>query len=209
MTIYISVKNNKKSRDYIFVDELSKDCYENSLFRINFKFDTLKKENIELIDEYLQTSLNNMLEVLNGSDESSLHSGSHEDRIKSLEEEIATLTNNVNSQTPIYGILKITPISENIDFNKEGTMLKFTNADGGVYTTSILKNETQLEIVLPIGEYTVNVVNSLNDITDAVFIELWDTATSEDMNHTMKYNVIEGTVELDAKLEYENAKAGI
>ena len=203
MSVYLSVKNNKKSKDYIFVDELSRDCYENSLFRLNFRFDTLKKENVEVIDEYLQDVFNNLLEILNGSDESSLHHGSHEDRIKSLEEELATLTNNVNSQTPIHGTLKINPISGNIDFNKEGTMLKFTNNDGGVYTTSILKNDIPLEIVLPVGEYTVNVVNSLNDVVDAIFLELWDTATSDDGNHTMKYTVIEGITELDAKLEYE------
>ena len=203
MGIFLEIKKRKKNMDYLFVDEVSIPCYENALFRVSFKYDTLKKEQVELIDEYLQNTLNNLIEVINGYDDTSIHSGSHEDRIKQLEQEIATLTNNVNSQATIYGVLKITPNSENIDFNKEGTMLKFTNKDNGVYTTSILQKETPLEIILPIGEYTVNVVNSLNDIKDAVFTELWETATSEDNNHTVKYTVNEGNTELNINLEYE------
>lgn len=204
MGIYLTIKKVKKGVDYLFIDDISKDCYQNALFRLHFKYDALKKENSEEIEEYLNNVLNNLLEILNGSDESSLHSGSHEDRIKSLEDEIATLTNDINSQTPKHGSLRITPITEYMDFNKEGTMLKFTNADNGVYTTSILQNDTVTGIVLPIGEYSVNIVNSLNDITDSVFLELWENATSDDNNHTMKYTVVEGETELDAKIEYES-----
>lgn len=204
MGIYLSVKKVKKGIDYLFIDDISKDCYQNALFRLHFKYDALKKEQSEEIGEYLEGICNNLLEILNGSDETSLHSGSHEDRIKALENEIATLTNDVTSQTPKHGTLKITPITENMDFNKEGTMLKFTNVDNGVYTTSILQNETLTQITLPIGEYSVNVVNSLNDITDSVFTELWENATSEDNNHTMKYTVVEGETELNAKIEYES-----
>ena len=203
MGIHLTTKERKKNTDFMFINDLSKDCYENALFMITFKYYTLKKEQSELINEYLENTLSNLIEVLNGSDETSLYSDSHEDRIKSLEQEIATLTNNVNSQATIYGVLKITPNSENIDFNKEGIMLKFTNKDNGVYTTSILQKETQLEIILPIGEYTVNVVNSLNDIKDGVFTELWENATSEDNNHTVKYTVNEGNTELNINLEYE------
>lgn len=203
MGIYLSVKKNKKGKDYLFVDELSVDCYENALFRFRFNYDSLKKEQIETIDEYLQNMSNNLIEILNGSDETSLTSGSHEDRIKSLEDEIATLTNNVNSQTPIHGTLKITPTSEEMDFNKEGTMIKFTNQDGGVYTTTILKKDTVNEVILPVGTYTVNIVNSLNDITDSVFGELWETATSTDGKHTMIYDVVEGETEIITILEYE------
>ena len=203
MTIHVSVKKRKRNIDYLFVDDVSVDCYENALFRVSFINDTLKKEQVELIDEYLQNILSNLLEILNGSDETSLHSGSHEDRIKALEDEILTLTNDLNSQTPRHGTLKITPSSEDMDFNQEGTMLKFTNADNGVYTTSILQDGTETEIVLPVGEYTVNIVNSLNDITDSVFVELWENAVSEDDNHTMKYTVVEGIVDLTAILEYE------
>ena len=120
-----------------------------------------------------------------------------------LEEEISTLTNDINSQTPKHGILKITPSTETMDFNKDGTMLKFTNVDNGVYTTSILQDNVETEIVLPIGEYMVNVVNSLNDITDSVFVELWEDAVSEDNNHTMSYTVVEGETSLNALLDYE------
>lgn len=203
MGIYLSVKENKKGKDYVFVDELSKPYYENALFRFRFYFDSLKNEQIETIDEYLQNMCNNLIEILNGSDETSLTSGSHEDRIKLLEEEIATLTNNVNSQTPVHGTLKITPTSENMDFNKEGTMIKFTNQDGGVYTTTILKKDLLNEIVLPIGTYTVNIVNSLNDIKDSVFTELWENATSTDGRHTMIYEVVEGETIISTVLEYE------
>lgn len=203
MGIHLIDKVRKRNTDYLFIDDLSKDCYENALFMVTFKYYTLKPEQVELIDTYLKNTLNNLLEVLNGYDDSSIFSGSHEDRIKSLENEIATLTNNVNSQATIYGVLKITPNSENMDFNKEGTMIKFTNKDNGVYTTSILQKETPLEIILPIGEYTVNVVNSLNDVKDSVFTELWENATSEDNNHTAKYTIVEGTTELNMTLDYE------
>ena len=203
MGIYLSNRKVKRGKDYLFLDEVSKDCYQNALFRVNVKYDSLKKEQIEIIEEFIDNSLTNLLEILNGSDESSIHSGSHEDRIKELENEIATLTNVINSQTPIHGTLKITPTSENMDFNKEGTMIKFTNNDNGVYTTSILKKDTVTEIVLPIGEYTVNIVNSLNDMTDSVFTEVWENATSEDNNHTMKYTVIEDEIEINTNIEYE------
>lgn len=203
MSIYLSIKNVKSGKDYLFLDDVSKDCYQNALFRLNFKFDSLNKENIEVVDEFLQNNLNNLLEILNGSDDSSINSGSHEDRIKSLEDEIATLTNNVNSQTPIHGILKITPTSVDMDFNNEGTMIKFTNQDGGVYTTSILKKDVVNEIVLPVGVYTVNIVNSLNDIVDSVFSELWENATSNDDNHTMEYTVVEGEIDIETILTYE------
>lgn len=203
MGIHMNVKKGRKHMDYLFVDDVSVDCYQNALFRIGFKYDSLKKEQIEVIDTYLQNNLNNLLEILNGSDETSITSGSHEDRIKALENEIYTLTNDVNTQSPRHGTLRITPLTENMDFNKEGTMLKFTNKDNGVYTTSILQNETTIDMVLPVGEYTVNIVNSLNDMTDSVFTELWESATSEDGNHTMKYTVTETTVELDAILNYE------
>lgn len=203
MGIYLHIKKNKKSKDYLFVDELSTPCYENALFRFRFYFDSLKREQIETIEEYLESMSNNLIEVLNGSDETSLTSGSHEDRIKQLEQELATLTNNVNSQTPIHGTLKITPTSTDMDFNKEGTMIKFTNRDGGVYTTAILKDNVETEIILPIGTYTVNIVNSLNDITDSVFTELWETATSTDNMHTMIYDVVEGETEITTVLTYE------
>ena len=204
MGMHISVKNGKKSRDYLFVDDVSVDCYENSLFRITFRYDSLTNENMEIIDEYQQATLQNLMEIINGGDTTSETSGSHEDRIKALENEIATLTNVINSQTPIHGTLKITPTTTNIDFNKEGTMLKFTNIDNGVFTTGILQNGVETEIVLPVGQYTVNVVNSLNDVTDSVFLELWDGATSDDMNHTMTYTVVEGETELITSLGYEN-----
>lgn len=203
MGIYLSNRKAKRGKDYLFIDDVSVDCYQNALFRVNIKYDSLKKEQIEIIEEFIETSLNNLLEILNGSDESSIHSGSHEDRIKELENEIATLTNIINSQTPRHGTLKITPTTENMDFNKEGTMIKFTNNDNGVYTTSILKKDTVTEIVLPIGEYTVNIVNSLNDMTDSVFTEVWENATSEDNNHTMKYTVIEDEIEITTNIEYE------
>ena len=147
--------------------------------------------------------MNNLIEILNGYDDSSIHSGSHEDRIKALENEILTLTNNINSQATDHGTLKILPKTEDMDFNKDGTMLKFTNKDNGVYTTSILQNNVETEIIIPVGEYMVNVVNSLNDIDDSVFVELWDSATSEDNNHTMTYTVVEGVTELNVLLEYE------
>ena len=203
MGIHLSVKERRRNMDYLFVDDVSRDCYESALFRINFKYDSLKKEEIEMIKEYLNTMCLNLLEILNGADETSLHSGSHEDRIKALENEILTLTNNVNSQATVHGILKITPTTENMDFNVEGTMLKFTNADNGVYTTSILQKDVETEIVLPIGEYVVNVVNSLNDITDSVFVDLWENATSDDNNYTVKYTVVEGTTEINVNLDYE------
>lgn len=203
MGIHLSTKMRKRNADYLFVDDVSKDCYENALFMITFKYYTLKPEQVEFIDEYLQNQLNNLIEMINGYDDSSVHSGSHEDRIKQLENEIATLTNNVNSQATIYGVLRITPNTVNMDFNKEGTMIKFTNKDNGVYTTSILQKETPLEIILPIGEYTVNVVNSLNDVKDSVFTELWENATSEDNNHTAKYTVVEGNTDLTINIEYE------
>lgn len=203
MGIHYSVKKNRKSIDYLFVDDVSVDCYENSLFRISFRYDSLKEEHIDFMDEYLQEALNNLVIILNGEDDSSPNSGSHEDRIKALEDEIATLTNVINSQTPIHGTLKITPSTENMDFNKEGTMLKFTNRDNGVFTTGILQNGVETEIVLPVGQYIVNVVNSLNDVVDSVFIELWENATSDDMNHTMNYTVVEGETELTTVLEYE------
>ena len=172
MSIHLSEKKVRKGVDYLFIDDLSKDCYQNALFRIHFKYDALKREHSELIEEYLQNSLHNLIEILNGYDDESANSGSHEDRIKALEDELATLTNDINSQTPKHGTLRITPSTANMDFNKDGTMLKFTNRDNGVYTTSILQNNTMTEIVLPIGEYTVNIVNSLNDITDSVFVEI-------------------------------------
>lgn len=203
MGIYLSNRKAKRGKDYLFLDDVSVDCYQNALFRVNIKYDSLKKEQIEIIEEFIETSLTNLLEILNGSDESSIHSGSHEDRIKELENEIATLTNVINSQTPRHGTLKITPTTENMDFNKEGTMIKFTNNDNGVYTTSILKKDTVTEIVLPIGEYTVNIVNSLNDMTDSVFTEVWENATSEDNNHTMKYTVVEDEIEITTNIEYE------
>lgn len=204
MGLYLSVKKIKKGKDYLFVDELSTDRYENAIFRLNFKYDTLKQEHIEIIDEYLTTISNNLIEILNENKDTSLFDGSHEDRIKALEQEIATLTNNVNSQTPVHGTLKITPTTQNMDFNKDGTMIKFTNADNGVYTTSILQNGTETEIVLPVGVYVVNIVNSLNDITDSVFTRTWDNAISNDNNHTMTYTVSEGTTEITTELDYEN-----
>lgn len=206
MSIHLTVKDRKRNTDYLFVEDVSVDCYESALFRLTFKYDTLKRDEVAVIKEQLQKMCENLLEILNGSDESSLHSGSHEDRIKSLEEEIATLTNDINMQSKKHGILKITPITDTVDFNKEGTMIKFTNADNGVYTTSILKNNTETEIVLPIGEYTVNLVNSLNDMVDSVFEELWENATSEDSNYTMKYTVVEDTIELETKIKYENGE---
>jgi len=204
MGIHFSVKNRKRSIDYLFVDDVSVDCYENALFRINFRYDSLKKEQVEIVNEYLEAVMGNLLEVLNGEDNSSETHGSHEDRLKLLENEIATLTNVINSQIPLHGTLKITPSTSNMDFNQEGTMLKFTNRDNGVFTTGILQNGVETEITLPVGEYTVNIVNSLNDITDSVFLELWETATSEDNNHTMVYNVVEGVTEISTLLEYEN-----
>jgi len=206
MSIHLTVKDRKRNTDYLFVEDVSVDCYESALFRLTFKYDTLKRDEVAVIKEQLQKMCENLLEILNGSDESSLHSGSHEDRIKSLEEEIATLTNDINMQSKKHGILKITPITDTVDFNKEGTMIKFTNADNGVYTTSILKNNTETEIVLPIGEYTVNLVNSLNDMVDSVFEELWENATSEDSNYTMKYTVVEDTIELETKIKYEDGE---
>ena len=203
MGIHISTKKVKKGVDFLFIDDLSKDCYQNALFRIHFKYDALKKEHSEIIEEYLQTALENLVEVLNGEADSE-YSGSHEDRIKSLEEEIATLTNEINIQSRKHGTLKINTITENMDFNKDGTMLKFTNIDNGVYTTSILKNGNVTEIILPIGEYMVNIVNSLNDIKDSVFVELWDNATTQDNKHTMKYTVVEGITELNTQIEYES-----
>ena len=203
MGIYLSEKKRQRGKDFLFVDDVSMDCYESALFRVNFRYDSLKKEQIEVINEYLLDTLSNLIEVLNGYDDSSIHSGSHEDRIKALENEILTLTNNINTQTTVHGILKIIPTTEDMDFNKDGTMLKFTNKDNGVYTTSILQNNVETEIVLPVGEYMVNVVNSLNDIDDSVFVDLWETATSEDNNHTMNYVVVEGLTELIANLEYE------
>lgn len=206
MSIHLTVKDRKRNTDYLFVEDVSVDCYESALFRLTFKYDTLKRDEVAVIKEQLQKMCENLLEILNGSDESSLHSGSHEDRIKSLEEEIATLTNDINMQSKKHGILKITPITDTVDFNKEGTMIKFINADNGVYTTSILKNNTETEIVLPIGEYTVNLVNSLNDMVDSVFEELWENATSEDSNYTMKYTVVEDTIELETKIKYEDGE---
>lgn len=206
MSIHLTVKDRKRNTDYLFVEDVSVDCYESALFRLTFKYDTLKRDEVAVIKEQLQKMCENLLEILNGSDESSLYSGSHEDRIKSLEEEIATLTNDINMQSKKHGILKITPITDTVDFNKEGTMIKFTNADNGVYTTSILKNNTETEIVLPIGEYTVNLVNSLNDMVDSVFEELWENATSEDSNYTMKYTVVEDTIELETKIKYEDGE---
>ena len=203
MGIHYSIKNNKKSIDYLFVDDVSVDCYENALFRINFRYDSLKKEHIEVMDEYLQEALNTLVEILNGEDDSSPTSGSHEDRIKALEDEIATLTNVINSQTSIHGTLKITPETTTMDFNKEGTMLKFTNIDNGVFTTGILQNGVETDIVLPVGQYVVNIVNSLNDVVDSVFTELWEDATSQDNNHTMTYTVVEGNTELSTYIEYE------
>lgn len=203
MGIHLYIKNVKKGVDYLFIDDLSKDCYHNALFRVHFKEDALKKEHSEIIKEYLDVALQNLIEVLNGYDNESVNSGSHEDRIKALENELATLTNNVNIQMNKHGTLKITPTTQNMDFNKDGTMIKFINADNGVYTTSILQNNVQTDIILPIGEYTVNIVNSLNDITDSVFTETWENATSEDNNHTMKYTVVEGEAVISTNLEYE------
>ena len=40
MGIHFSVKKRKRSMDYLFVDDVSVDCYENALFRINFKYDS-------------------------------------------------------------------------------------------------------------------------------------------------------------------------
>lgn len=209
MGIHLKVIKRKKNIDYLFVDDVSEDHYQNALFRLTFKYDSLRKENIEMIDEYLNNSCTNLIEIINGYDTSSTNHGSHEGRIKSLEDEIATLTNALNSQTKIYGTLKIRPSTNDMDFNKDGTMLKFTNMDGGVYTTSILQNGVETQIVLPIGEYSVNVVNSLNDITDGIFWNIWNTATSEDNNHTMKYTVVEGETQIDAILEYENKINGV
>lgn len=203
MGIYLSTKRVKKGVDYLFIDDLSKECYQNALFRIHFKYDALKKEHQEIIEEYLTTISQNLIEMLNGYDDESIHSGSHEDRIKALEDEIATLTNDISTQIPRHGTLNITPITESMDFNKEGTMLKFTNVDNGVYTTGILKNNEVTEIVLPVGQYTVNIVNSLNDIVDSTFTELWYGATSQDDNHTMVYTVVEGNTTLNAFIEYE------
>ncbi len=205
MGIYLDMKQNKRGKDYLFVDELSKACYENALFRFRFYYDSLKAEQIEIIDEYLQNMSNNLIEVLNGSDETSLTSGSHEDRIKALENEILTLTNNINSQTTKHGILNITPTSLDMDFSKDGTMIKFTNTDGGVYTTGILQENVKTEIVLPIGIYTVNIVNSLNDMKDSIFEDVWENATSDDGNHTMDYVVLEETVEIATSLAYEQS----
>lgn len=207
MGIHFSAKNRKRSIDYLFVDDVSVDCYENALFRINFRYDSLKKEHVDVIDEYMRAVLTNLLDTLNGEDSTSEHHESHEDRIKSLENEIATLTNVINSQTPIHGTLKITPSTTDMDFNKEGTMLKFTNRDNGVFTTGILQNGIETEIILPVGEYSVNIVNSLNDVVDSIFSELWDTATSDDNNHTMTYTVVEGITEINTVVEYENTSS--
>lgn len=203
MGIYLSIKDRKKAKDYLFVDELSVDCYENALFRLNFRYDTLKKEQIDIIDEFIQTMSNNLIEILNGEDESSSTSWSHEERIKALENEISTLTNVINGQTPIHGTLKITPTSNDMDFNKDGTMIKFTNVDGGVYSTSILQDGVETEIVLPVGVYTVNIVNSLNDVMDSVFLERWENSISNDNNHTMTYNVDDGETIISTTLAYE------
>lgn len=208
MGIYLKIRKRRRNIDYLFFDEVSLPTYENALFRLTFNYDSLKIEQIQLITEYLENISNNLIEILNGSDESSIHSGSHEDRIKALEEEILTLTNNVNSQTTTYGTLIITPTSENIDFNVEGTMIKFTNTDNGVYTTSILKKDTENEIILPIGEYKVNIVNTLNDMTDAIFLELWEDAISDDDNHTMTYTIEEGVKNVEAKIEPETINDG-
>ena len=204
MSIYLTVKRGMRHTDYLFVDDVSVSCYENALFRVSFKHDTLKKEQVKVVDEYLNTALNNILEILNGSDESSIHSGTHEDRIKALESELATLTNDVNSQAVKHGTLSMRVFDAPIDFNQEGTMLKFTNNDGGVYTTGILENDSVIDIVLPIGDYTVNIVNSLNDVRDCVFGEVWENATSEDNNYTLQYTVVEGTTEVNLVVAYED-----
>lgn len=204
MSIYLKVIKRRKNTDYLFIDGVSFGSYNNALFRLTFNHDTLNKESVESISEYLENVCNNLLEILNGSDESSETHGSHEDRIKQLENEIATLTNVINSQATVYGTLKITASTIGMDFNKDGTMLKFTNKDGGVFTTSILQNGMETEILLPIGEYMVNIVNSLNDITDSVFTTLWENATSEDNNHTVNYTVVEGQTQILTGIEYEN-----
>ena len=88
MTIHLNVKRVKKGLDYLFIDDLSKDCYDTALFRLHFKHDGLTREHSEIIEEYLQNSFNNLVEILNGEDTESENNGSHEDRIKSLEDEI-------------------------------------------------------------------------------------------------------------------------
>lgn len=205
MSLELHTKKRKKGKDYLFVDKLSFPTYENSIFRITFNYDTLKKEQIEEIDKFLQNISEDLIQILDGYDTISEHSGSHEDRIRALENEIATLTNTINSQKPEFGVLKITPIPELMDFTQEGTKLKFMN-ENGVYTTATLQNNVETQIILPVGEYKVDVVNSLNNMVDCVFTELWETGTSDDNNHTMKYTVTEGEVELTLKIEYETEK---
>ena len=82
-------------------------------------------------------------------------------------------------------------------------MIKFTNVDGGVYSTSILQDGVETEIVLPVGVYTVNIVNSLTDVMDSVFLERWENSISNDNNHTMTYNVDEGETIISTTLAYE------
>ena len=205
MSIYLTVKRGMRHTDYLFVDDVSVSCYENALFRVSFKHDTLKKEQVAVVDEYLNTALNNFLEILNGSDESSEYSGTHEDRIKALEEEIVTLTNNLNSQATIYGVLKITPHASGVDFLNEGTVLKFTNKDGGVYTSGILEDDEELEIILPIGEYKINIVNMLDDSLDCIFSESTEPLfESTDDGYTMDGVIAEGIFEWNISVEYES-----
>lgn len=44
MGIHLSIKKVKKGIDYLFIDDISKDCYQNALFRVHFKYDALKIE---------------------------------------------------------------------------------------------------------------------------------------------------------------------
>ena len=141
-----------RSKGYRFYDTLSMNRIGTELFGLKFYYATLDKEAIDELTKLIDPMMHSIVDTLNGvNGEGEIENTTFHERLSSLEEEIAELTNIVSGQTTKHGTLYITPHTMDMDFNKDGTMLKFINADNGVYTTGILKDNTSFDIILPVG----------------------------------------------------------
>ena len=223
----IEIKGIKRERakTYRFYDSLSRNEIGAELFGIKFYYMSLDIEAIEEIIALLDPLMENLKNTLNGENgEGELESKTFHERLSELEGEIAQLTNEINSQTTKHGTYHITPHTTAMDFNKDGTMLKFVNEDNGVYTTGILKDNESFDIVLPVGTYTINIVNTLNDTTDSIFSNIVqsfpdnESEENEEVDEVPKENpmiisedkysatcvVLEGEETFEMFIEYEN-----
>lgn len=213
-----------RSKGYRFYDTLSMNRIGTELFGLKFYYATLDKEAIDELTKLIDPMMHSIVDTLNGvNGEGEIENTTFHERLSSLEEEIAELTNIVSGQTTKHGTLHITPHTMDMDFNKDGTMLKFINADNGVYTTGILKDNTSFDLVLPVGTYTINIVNTLNDTTDSIFSNISQISDEEinedeevdtvpkanpmiisDDKHSATCNVLEGEESFEMFIEYEN-----